>query len=57
VLDDEEGVEPAQADRVEMEQVAGHDCLGLRLEELQPGRHGPLRRGSTPAAWWIVCVS
>jgi hypothetical protein len=43
VLDDEERVEPVQCDRVEVEQVAGHDGLGLRVEELGPGRSGPPR--------------
>jgi len=45
VLDDEERVEPVQGDRVEVEQVAGEDRLGLRFEELCPGRSGPSRRG------------
>jgi hypothetical protein len=45
VLDDEERVEPVQGDGVEVEQVAGEDRLGLRLEELRPGRSGPSRRG------------
>ncbi len=44
VLDDEEDVEPVQGDRVEMEQVARDDCLGLRVEELGPGRPGSPRR-------------
>jgi hypothetical protein len=44
VLDDEEHVEPVQRDRVEVEQVAGQDRLGLRVEELGPGRPGPSRR-------------
>jgi hypothetical protein len=43
VLDDEERVEPVQGDGVEVEQVAGDDALGLRREELRPGRSGPLR--------------
>ena len=30
VLDDEEDVEPVQGDRVEVEQVAGEDAVGLR---------------------------
>src|ERR1044072_6841298 len=38
VLDDEECVQPAQGDRVEVEQVAGEDRLRLRSEELRPGR-------------------
>lgn len=41
VLDDEERVEPVQCDRVEVEQVAGHDGLGLRVEELGPSLSGP----------------
>ena len=48
VLDDEERVEPLQGDRVEVEQVAGQDRLGLRAEELRPGRSGPSRRGIDP---------
>ena len=34
VLDDEERVEPVQGDRVEVEQVAGEDRVGLGPEEL-----------------------
>jgi hypothetical protein len=45
VLDDEERVEPVQGDRVEVEQVADEDRLGLRAEELCQGRSGPPRRG------------
>ena len=45
VFDDEEGVEPVQGDGVEVEQVAGEERLGLRVEELRPGRFGPSRRG------------
>jgi hypothetical protein len=41
VLDDEERIEPVQSDRVDVEQVAGHDRLGLRVKELRPGRSGP----------------
>jgi hypothetical protein len=48
VLDDEERVEPVQGDRVEMKHVAGQDCLGLRSEELRPGRTGPSWRGIDP---------
>jgi hypothetical protein len=44
VLDDEERVEPAQRDRVEVEQIAGEDRLGLRMKELRPGRSGSPRR-------------
>jgi hypothetical protein len=32
-------------DRLEVEQVAGEDRRGLRLEELRPGRSGPPWRG------------
>ena len=41
VLDDEEGVEPVQGDGVNVEQVAGEDAVGLRPQELCPGRSGP----------------
>ena len=40
VFDDEERVEPVQADGVEVQQVAGEDAVGLRPEELRPGRSG-----------------
>jgi hypothetical protein len=36
VLDDEERVEPVEGDRVEVEDVAGQDRLGLRSKELRP---------------------
>jgi len=45
VLDDEERVEPVQGNRVEVEPVAGQDRLGLRSEELRPGRTGASRCG------------
>jgi hypothetical protein len=45
VFDDEECVEPVQGDRVEVEQVAGQDAVGLGVEELRPGRPGPARCG------------
>jgi hypothetical protein len=38
VLDDEERVEPAQGDGVDVEQVAGHDRVRLRSQELRPCR-------------------
>jgi hypothetical protein len=38
VLDGEEHVQPAQGDGVEVEEVAGHDALGLSLQEFLPGR-------------------
>jgi hypothetical protein len=41
VFDDEERVELVQVDRVEVEQVAGEDAVGLCAEELGPGRTGP----------------
>jgi len=44
VFDDEERVQPVQRDRVEMEQIARDDRLGLRLEELRPGRPATPRR-------------
>ena len=50
VLDDEERVEPVQGDRVRVEQVAGQDALGLRLQELRPGRSGPAWCGVDPGA-------
>ena len=43
MLDDEERIHPVQGDRVEVKQVAGEDRLGLRLEELRPGRSGAPR--------------
>jgi hypothetical protein len=45
VFDDEECLEPVQGDRVEVEQVAGQDAVGLGVEELRPGRPGPARCG------------
>ena len=48
VLDDEEDVEPVQGDRVEVEQVAGEDAVGLRSQELRPGRSGPAWRRGDP---------
>jgi hypothetical protein len=41
VLDDEERVEPVQCDRVEVEQVAGQDRVGLGPQKLRPGGSGP----------------
>jgi hypothetical protein len=48
VLDDEERVEPVEGDRVDVEHVAGQDRLGLRSEELGPGRSGPSGCGVDP---------
>jgi hypothetical protein len=39
-FDDEQRVEPGQGDGVDVEQVAGEDCVGLGAEELRPGRPG-----------------
>ena len=48
VLDDEERVQPAQGDGVEVEQVAGQDRVRLRAQELAPGRSGATRCGIDP---------
>ena len=48
VLDDEEDVEPVRGDRVEVEQVAGEDAVGLRSQELRPGRSGSAWRRVDP---------
>ena len=45
VFDDEEGVEPVQVDGVDVDQVAGENAVGLRAEELRPGRTCSSRRG------------
>jgi hypothetical protein len=44
VLDDDEDIQPAQGDGVEMEQVAGKDRVRLRAQELGP--RGSARRGA-----------
>jgi hypothetical protein len=54
VLDDEERVQPAQGDGVEVKQVAGQDRVRLGPQELGPGWSGPSRRGSMPALWRMV---
>jgi hypothetical protein len=36
VLDDEEDIQPAQGDGVQMKQVAGRDRMRLGLQELGP---------------------
>jgi hypothetical protein len=51
VFDDEERVELVQVDRVEVEQVAGEDAVGLRAEELSPGRTGPPWREDRCLRW------
>jgi hypothetical protein len=45
VLDHHQYVEAAQEDSVDVGEVDGEDRLGLRAEELAPGRSGPLRSG------------
>jgi hypothetical protein len=45
VLDDEEDVQSAQADGVQVEQVAGEDRVRLRWKELGPRRSGSARCG------------
>jgi hypothetical protein len=45
VLDDEERVQPAHGDGVEMEQVAGEDRVRLGPQELGPRRSGSPCRG------------
>ena len=46
VLDDEERVQPMQADGVEVKQIAGQDPLGLGSKEVGPG-------GSGAAGRWV----
>jgi hypothetical protein len=48
VLDNHEDVEAAQEDRVDVGEVDGEDCVGLRGEELAPGRACPSGRGIEP---------
>jgi hypothetical protein len=43
VLDHEEDVQPAQADGVQMEQVAGQDRVRLGAQEFGPRRSGAAR--------------
>lgn len=49
VLDDEEDVEAAQEHGVDVGEVDCEDRVGLRRQELPPGRTGPPRGGSNPA--------
>ena len=44
VLDHEEHVQPLEGDGLDVEEVAGHDALGLGCQELLPGRARPSRR-------------
>jgi hypothetical protein len=43
VLDDKERIEPVQGEGVEVEQVAGEDCVRLCSQELGPGGSGSPR--------------
>jgi hypothetical protein len=45
VLDDDEDVEAAQEHGVDVGEVDGEDGVGLRGQELSPGRSGPPGRG------------
>jgi hypothetical protein len=45
VLDDDQEVEPAEDDGVDVGEVDGEDGMGLRGEELSPGGTGPSGRG------------
>jgi hypothetical protein len=45
VLDDHEHMEAAQVDRVDMREVDSEGGVGLRGQELAPGRSQPLRGG------------
>jgi len=44
VLDEDQGVEASEEHGVDVGEVDGEDRLGLRGEELFPGRPGPARR-------------
>src|SRR3954452_8591873 len=48
VLNDEERIQPAQGDRLQMQQVAGQDRVRLRPQEPAPRWFGPTRRGIDP---------
>jgi hypothetical protein len=50
VLDHDEDVETMQEHGIDVGEVDGEDRVGLRDQELPPGRAGPLRCGSMPAA-------
>jgi hypothetical protein len=50
VLEEDQGVHPAQIDQVDVDEVAGDDALGLRGQELAPRRPAAARAGSMPAA-------
>jgi hypothetical protein len=53
VLDDEQHVEPAQEDGVDVEEIDRGDCPGLGRQELFPAGRRALRCGVDPAAWRI----
>ena len=46
VLDHHQDIETAQEDRVDVREVDREDRVGLRGEELSPGRSGSLRGGA-----------
>jgi len=46
VLDDGQDVSPGAVEQVNREEVARQDRVGLRTQELRPGRPGPPRRGA-----------
>ena len=48
VLDHHEHIEAAQKDGVDVGEVDREDRLGLRGQELSPGRPGPARSGIDP---------
>ena len=49
-LDEEQHIQPAQPDRVDGEEVAGHDPGGLLAQERPPGSGRPPGRGVQPVA-------
>ena len=53
VLDHHEDVEAAQEDGVDVGEVDREDRVGLRGQELSPGRTGPARGGIDPASFKI----
>jgi hypothetical protein len=54
VLDHEEDVEAAQEHRVDVDEVGREDRVGLRGQELSPGRPGPSGRRIEAAFFKIV---
>jgi hypothetical protein len=49
-LHHEQHVDPDQTDGVHVQEIAGEDALGLRGQELGPGRARPSRRGADSGA-------